>query len=126
MADQVGNNGHSPEARRTGVTPQVLAEIRSMIDEEGYQPGSRLPSERQLAAMFSVGRPAVREAIKALSILDLLESRHGGGTFVKSLSALEHGWSAGHRNLRMEFDLFQLPEVRKMFEPAAAGITPTT
>ena len=53
------------------------------------QPGDKLPSERDLADRFGVSRPTVREAMRALSVLGVLEIRHGGGAFVTSLDATE-------------------------------------
>src|SRR5262245_42940364 len=49
----------------------------------GIEPGARIPSERQLAEAFGVGRSAVREAIAALTLIGLIEVRHGDGTYLK-------------------------------------------
>jgi GntR family transcriptional repressor for pyruvate dehydrogenase complex len=49
----------------------------------GVEPGARIPSERQLAEAFGVGRSAVREAIAALTLIGLIEVRHGDGTYLK-------------------------------------------
>lgn len=83
----------------------------------------KLPPERLLAQKWRVGRPAVREAIKALTMLDVLESRRGAGTYVKSLSGLSIGWAARVGELGANFDMVELLEVRKMIEPKAAGLT---
>ena len=53
------------------------------------QAGDRLPSERKLAERFAVSRPTVREAMRALSVLGVLEIRHGGGAFVSKLNATD-------------------------------------
>ena len=63
----------------------VLEGIRKLIAGGYFAPGSCLPPERTLAVQFGVGRPAVREAIKTLSGLGILESRRGSGTLVKSV-----------------------------------------
>ena len=47
--------------------------------------GQRLPAERDLAVQLALSRPSLREAIRALIALNILESRHGEGTFVSSL-----------------------------------------
>lgn len=100
----------------------VLGHLRKLIESKDMQPGERLPSERALALKFHVGRPSIREAIKALQILDVLDSRHGDGTFVKSRAGLWEGWPSrvelGTRNI----DLIELLEVRKMIEPSAAAL----
>jgi GntR family transcriptional repressor for pyruvate dehydrogenase complex len=95
--------------------------LRKLIARDGYKSGDRLPSERELAQKIGVGRPAVREAIKALSILDILESRPGTGTFVKSASTMSLNWPEG-KDLNLDFDMLQLLEVRKMIEPHAASL----
>jgi GntR family transcriptional repressor for pyruvate dehydrogenase complex len=84
-----------------------------------------LPPERLLAEQFKAGRPAIREAIKALTILDVLESRRGDGTYVKSLAALHSGWPAVVEVSEENFDMLELLEVRKIIEPKAAKLAAT-
>jgi GntR family transcriptional regulator, transcriptional repressor for pyruvate dehydrogenase complex len=82
----------------------------------------KLPSERVLAAEFRVGRPAIREAIKALSILDVLASRRGDGTYVRSLEALATSWPKAIHVTGQNFNMLELLEIRKMVEPKAAAL----
>jgi GntR family transcriptional regulator, transcriptional repressor for pyruvate dehydrogenase complex len=56
-----------------------------MIVRGDLRAGQRLPAERDLAVQLGVSRPSLREAIRALIALNILESRHGEGTFVSSL-----------------------------------------
>ncbi|MGB6728705.1 MAG: GntR family transcriptional regulator, partial [Terracidiphilus sp.] len=84
-----------------------------------------LPTERALAEKLGVGRPAIRESIKALTILDVLESRRGDGTYLKSLDGLRSGWPAKVELGAREFSMLDLLEVRKMFEPKAAKLAAT-
>src|SRR5258708_34004612 len=100
----------------------LLGRLREIIGESNLQPGQRLSSERTLALELGVGRPAVREAIKALQILDVLDSRHGDGTFIKSLAGLSGGWPSKMEFTPEDFDLIELLEVRKMIEPSAASL----
>jgi GntR family transcriptional regulator, transcriptional repressor for pyruvate dehydrogenase complex len=101
---------------------EALARLRALIESSGCQPGSKLPPERVLASQLGVGRPALREAIKALSILDVLESRRGDGTYLKSREPLNARWPA-HVDLdQAGFGLLELLEVRKMIEPRAAWL----
>ncbi|MCE4557891.1 FadR/GntR family transcriptional regulator [Pelomonas cellulosilytica] len=68
------------EARRQY---QVVADrIRALIDNEGRQPGSRLPPERELAVQLGVSRPSLREALIALEIDGRVEIRGGSGVYV--------------------------------------------
>ena len=73
-------------------------------------------------SQFGVGRPAVREAVKALSILDVIESRRRDGTYLKSLDGLRKGWPAKVELRSADFSLLDLLEIRKMIEPAAARL----
>jgi len=98
----------------------VLEQMRNLIRGKRLQPGMKLPPERTLAAELKVGRPAVREALKALVVLDVIESLHGDGTYIKSLAGLEGGWPTKARLAQADFDMIELLEVRKMFETAAA------
>jgi GntR family transcriptional repressor for pyruvate dehydrogenase complex len=65
------------------VAEQLLAEIR----DKDLQPGTRIPSERDLMAAFGVGRSTVREAINGMAMVGVLEIRHGQGAFVANPSA---------------------------------------
>lgn len=103
-------------------TGEVLDQLRSLLQSGTFVPGSKLPSERALAVQLGVGRPALREAIKALSILDLLESRRGAGTFVKEQAGVSAQWPQKPDLEGTHFELLELLEVRKMLEPRAAWL----
>lgn len=57
-----------------------------MIISGELKPGQALPAERQLAQMLKISRPTLRQAISALAATNVVESRHGGGTFVTALT----------------------------------------
>jgi GntR family transcriptional repressor for pyruvate dehydrogenase complex len=66
--------------------PDRIAErLVSLIAERKLRPGDKLPSERDLAAMMQVSRPSLREALRSLAMMKIVEIRHGSGTFVASL-----------------------------------------
>jgi GntR family transcriptional repressor for pyruvate dehydrogenase complex len=67
------------------VSAQIADQIRNSILSGEFSPGDRLPPERELAEMFGVSRPSVREALNMLSASGLIMSYQGGGTVVKSL-----------------------------------------
>jgi len=67
----------------------IADQILRMINSGGYTAGSKLPSERIIAEQMGVSRPSLREAISALQIVGLLESRPGDGTYVCAPSATE-------------------------------------
>jgi GntR family transcriptional repressor for pyruvate dehydrogenase complex len=73
------------------VSAQIAEQIRSSILGGEFAPGDRLPPERELAEMFGVSRPTLREALNVLSAAGLVESYQGGGTIVKSLVEMDDG-----------------------------------
>lgn len=100
----------------------ILEHLQEMISNGKMVPETKIPSERTLAMELGVGRQAVREAIRALQVLDVIEKRHGDGTYVKSLAGLSGGWPSKVELIREDFDPIELLEVRKMFEPRAAAL----
>ncbi len=111
------------DKRRQGASPaNALSLLKSFIENGKYAPGMVLPTERALAEKLGVGRPAIRESIKALTILDVLESRRGDGTYLKSLEGLRSGWPTKVELGAKDFSMLDLLEVRKMFEPKAARL----
>jgi len=76
----------SPLRRPPQLHAIVLEELRNYIQQNRLQPGDPLPPESELAARLGVGRNSVREAIKALESLGILEVRRGIGVFVKKFS----------------------------------------
>jgi GntR family transcriptional repressor for pyruvate dehydrogenase complex len=69
-------------APRSSVIEQAVEGIAGMIRTGAYAPGDRLPGERQLAQQLHIGRTSVREAIRRLEALGMVESRQGLGTYV--------------------------------------------
>ncbi|QHE53236.1 GntR family transcriptional regulator [Pontibacillus sp. HMF3514] len=69
---------------KSKVYEEVLKEIRRYIEFEGLSPGDKLPSERELAEQLNAGRSSVREALRAMELLGLIETRRGEGTFLSS------------------------------------------
>jgi GntR family transcriptional repressor for pyruvate dehydrogenase complex len=67
------------------VSSQIADQIRASILAGEFVPGSKLPPERELAELFGVSRPSVREALNMLSASGMITSYQGGGTIVKSL-----------------------------------------
>lgn len=61
-------------------------EIKQFIERRGLKPGDGLPPEGTLAEDLGISRPSLREAVKSLESLGILESRHGEGIYVKAFS----------------------------------------
>ncbi|MBS4176055.1 FadR/GntR family transcriptional regulator [Lederbergia citrea] len=62
----------------------IVKAIRKMITADGLQPGDKIPSERELSERLKVGRSSVREALRSLELLGLIETRRGEGTFLRN------------------------------------------
>jgi GntR family transcriptional regulator, transcriptional repressor for pyruvate dehydrogenase complex len=62
---------------------RVMAHLRDLLVNGGVQTGDRLPSERELALQLGVSRPAVREAVRAMEMIGVLETRHGRASTVR-------------------------------------------
>lgn len=98
----------------------IVEQIRSLILKGEYRPGERLPSERELCKELEVGRPSIRDALRVLEILGLIEIRHGEGTFVRSMQVpdiLESITQILRTMFEANYDsLFDLLEVREALE----------
>ena len=113
--------------RRVGRAPRVTEEaidkIREHIVSGAWGPGDRLPKESELAAQLGLSRNSLREAVRALSQLRVLEVRQGDGTYVSSLEPallLESTGFISHLLLgETEVELY---EVRRILEAAAAAL----
>ncbi|MCU5066397.1 FadR/GntR family transcriptional regulator [Bacillus pacificus] len=68
----------------TKVYLEIVKKIRSIMEEDGLIAGDRLPSERELSSRLNVGRSSVREALRALELVGLIETRRGEGTFIRN------------------------------------------
>ena len=74
------------KVRRTSLSDAVTESVIAQIREGKYRAGDRLPTERELAEQLGVGRTSVREGLRFLEKLGILEIRQGTGTVVRSLS----------------------------------------
>ena len=73
-----------PRRRRVKVADEIIETLRQEIATRRLPHGERLPSEKDLSERFGVSQPTVREAIRALETLGLVEVLHGNGSFVRS------------------------------------------
>lgn len=68
--------------RRTSLSDKIIEQIIALISRNILRPGERLPSEKDLCKRFGVGRATLREALRSLAVMGILEGRVGEGTFV--------------------------------------------
>ncbi|GIG40212.1 FadR/GntR family transcriptional regulator [Cellulomonas phragmiteti] len=66
-------------------TQDVVEDVQRLILDGGLRPGDRLPAEKELASELGVSRGSLREGVRALVVLGILEARHGDGTYVTDL-----------------------------------------
>jgi GntR family transcriptional repressor for pyruvate dehydrogenase complex len=106
-----------------GVTSGVIDSIRAMISSGELSPGDRLPPEHELADQLGVSRGSLREAVRALSQIKVLDVRRGDGTYVTSLapSELLSGLAFAVELLQPQ-DLEEVLEVRRLLLPPAAAL----
>ncbi len=79
--------------RRSNTTEMIVNKLIDLIKEKSLKPGDKLPPERELSAIMEVSRPTLREALKALQMMNIIDIRQGSGAFVKSMgteSVVEH------------------------------------
>jgi GntR family transcriptional repressor for pyruvate dehydrogenase complex len=108
---------------RRSVTDVAIFRMRELIASGQWGPGARLPREADLAKQLGLSRNSLREAVRALSLVRVLEVRQGDGTYVSSLEPgelFEPTWSATH--LLRGRTVLELFEVRRMLEPDAAAV----
>lgn len=106
---------------RRKASEQIVEELMRMIQYGHYAQGDRLPSENELAKMFGVSRSPVREALSVLTTSGIIESRQGGGSYVKA--ALDSPVLQPLVDKVMDLkDTLYLLEMRQMIEPGAAAL----
>lgn len=98
------------------VSSQIADQIRSSILAGEFSPGDKLPPERELAEMFGVSRPSVREALNVLSSSGLVTSYQGGGTVVMSLVETTAGNPLSELIRTQQDRALDVIEVRKCME----------
>ncbi len=110
-------------ARPAPATEQAAAAIMHMITSAELGPGDRLPTERDLALRLGISRSTVREAIRGLNMLRVLDVRHGDGIFITSLDARSLLEVTGFAmQLLRDREVLDLFEVRAVLEGAAAAL----
>jgi GntR family transcriptional regulator, transcriptional repressor for pyruvate dehydrogenase complex len=105
------------------VTDEAIDKIKDMIVMGELRPGDRLPKEADLAERLGLSRNSLREAVKALSLIRVLDVRQGDGTYVTSL---EPTLLLDAMNFVVDFHrddtVLQFFEVRRILEPAATAM----
>ncbi len=97
---------------------EIQLRIRRYIAEQRMQPGDRLPSEETLCAQLGVGRSALREALKGLEAVGMIESRRGAGNYVAQFDPARYMEYFATSALSSGLSVQELTEVRSLLEVA--------
>ncbi|WP_238017151.1 FCD domain-containing protein [Dactylosporangium sp. AC04546] len=108
--------------RRTSAAADAVRAIQEMIVDGRLVPGQRLPPERELSELLGISRPTLRETIRSLVSMNILESRHGAGTFVASLDTADLLEPLQFVMALNERTIDELFEARLVLEPALAAL----
>ena len=105
------------------VTQEAINKIKSMIVSGDVRPGDRLPKEADLAEQLGLSRNSLREAVRALTLIRILETRQGDGTYVTSLEPsvlLETMTFVA--DFHQDASLLHVFQVRRILESAATSL----
>jgi GntR family transcriptional regulator, transcriptional repressor for pyruvate dehydrogenase complex len=108
------------------LTDQAIAKIKDLIISGEFKAGSKLPREQDLAAKLGLSRNSLREAVRALALIGVLDTRVGDGTYVTSLDADLLLTGMGFvGDLLDGTTLLEVHQVRRILEPVATGLAAT-
>jgi DNA-binding FadR family transcriptional regulator len=108
--------------QKTRASLQIVDQARDLITRGDLKPGDRLPSERKLAEILGVGRTTVREALRTMESLGLVEVRPGEGTFLADPTARRRPELLGTDGVDSWSTQLNLLELRAVLEPPLAGL----
>jgi GntR family transcriptional repressor for pyruvate dehydrogenase complex len=102
---------------------QVYSTLKEKIMKGDWQEGEKLPSEHEFCTVFGVSRVTIRAALQQLEILGLVETKHGGGTFVKKFS-ISRNVDTLHPLIQLQEnqDMITVMEYRKIVEKGTIGL----
>ena len=105
------------------VTDEAILRIKEMIIAGELAPGDRLPPEKELSDRLGLSRSSLREAVKALEVIRVLDVRRGDGTYVTSLEPrLLLEAMSFVVDLHDDHSVLEIFAVRRILEPAAASL----
>jgi GntR family transcriptional repressor for pyruvate dehydrogenase complex len=111
----------SSPLRKPFLADLIAKRIIDIISSTDLKPGDRLPSEKSLADLFVVSRTSIREAIKRLSLLGIVDVQHGRGCFVQGIISQNRALEGiAYSQKVSQSSFYHLLEVRKILEPASA------
>jgi GntR family transcriptional repressor for pyruvate dehydrogenase complex len=109
------------KVKRTSLSENIAQQIMTLISTGDLKPGQKLPPERELCTYFGVGRSSLREAVRCLVMIGILDVSIGNGTFLATSAERFVGKIFEWRMLTEEHDMENLMEVRLALECAACA-----
>lgn len=122
MAVMMSKSSHKKESQNIKPYQQTADRIRALIKGHGYEPGVRLPSERELADLLEVSRPTVREALIALEVEGVVQIRMGSGVYLSHRHNRQASTPKKAAKLKSDLSPFQLIEARRLVESEIAAL----
>ncbi|MBI4608529.1 MAG: FadR family transcriptional regulator [Candidatus Rokubacteria bacterium] len=108
--------------KSTRIYEEIVRQIKTLVQEGRLKSGDKLPPERDLAERFRVSRTSVREALRALESVGLIEIRAGEGTFVREISVESLIEPLALVILTQREAVGELFEARRLLEPVIASL----
>jgi GntR family transcriptional repressor for pyruvate dehydrogenase complex len=108
--------------KRSSTAERIVENLITLVKERSLKIGDKLPPERQLCEMIGVSRPSLREALKALQVMNIIDIRQGAGAYIKSLEpqdVVEHLDIVFHLDSSLYHDLY---ESRRLIEASIAAM----
>lgn len=106
---------------RTSVSEEIIEYLKDQILSRKLEPGTQLPSEEKLAENMGVGRGTVREALRVLLYLGLIERRNNATYVCSILPSVTDRWELTDR-IRQYRDHIEMMEIRRIIEPRLAAL----
>lgn len=103
--------------KRTSISEQIFEQLKTKIISGELRPGDKLPSEKELCSLYQVSRTTVRQALANLSSLNLIETRFGEGSYIRTMDSSVAMASLLSRTYLSEQSLLELIEFRQIIEP---------
>ena len=120
MNDDISKN--IIKIKPTTVTEQIVEQVRSMIKDGVFKPGDTLPTEMEFSVLLGVGRSSVREALKVLQAIGIIEKQPGSTAKFSKTCANSAALLFNMPNIMSEFSLIELSEARETIEVSLAGL----
>src|SRR5579871_2601658 len=106
---------------RIDLTEEVVRRIKILLTNGSIKPGTKLPPERELAEMLGISRPSLRQGLKALRMMAVIDSKRRHGTFISDSAAQVLRQPLDFVMLLNAITIEELFEVRRVIEVELSG-----